>query len=202
MSIYNFAPMPVTVNSDVDYAVWRNGFTPEELDKIVSYCDANLPKDKAIIAGLDKEAEYAEIRKSKTAWVGLNEETVWLYDRLAYIARQVNAEYWRFDLSGFIEDFQYTLYDEKDDHYTWHVDAIKNAGGMTPRKLSMVLQLSEPEEYLGGDLQLLTSATEQSVPKERGLVTLFPSYALHRVTPIESGIRRSLVVWVAGPPFK
>lgn len=202
MSIYQFAPMPTTVNSDVDFVTWQNAFTPEELDRIEAYAMENLPAEKAIIAGLSKEEEYDAIRKSKTAWIGLNPETVWLYDRLAYVARMVNAQYWRFDLEGFVEDFQFTLYDEPDDHYTWHTDSVKYADGKTPRKLSMVIQLSDPEDYAGGDLQLKGGPEDTTVTRERGLVTVFPSYLLHRVTPLESGVRKSLVVWISGPPFR
>lgn len=202
MSIYQFAPMPTTVTSDVDFVTWQNAFTPEELDRLDAYATQHLPTDKAVIAGLSKEEEYEAIRKSKTAWVSLNPETVWLYDRLAYVARMVNSQYWRFDLEGFVEDFQYTLYDEPDDHYTWHMDTVKNADGKTPRKLSMVVQLSDPGDYTGGDLQVKGGADDTTIHRERGLITVFPSYMLHRVTPLESGVRKSLVVWISGPPFK
>lgn len=202
MSIYQFAPMPTTVNSDVDFATWQNAFTDLELDQLEAYASQHLPAEKAIIAGLSKEEEYDAIRKSKTAWVSLNADTVWLYDRMAYVARMINSQYWRFDLNGFVEDFQYTVYDEPNSHYTWHTDTVKHVDGRTPRKMSMVLQLSNPEDYTGGDLQIKGGPDDATIPRERGLITLFPSYTLHRVTPLESGTRKSLVVWVSGPPFK
>ena len=36
----------------------------------------------------------------------------------------------------------------------------------------------------------------------RGTIIAFPSYVLHRVSPTESGVRKSLVIWVSGPEFR
>ena len=66
----------------------------------------------------------------------------------------------------------------------------------------MVLQLSDPLEYVGGDLQIFTSPEPTSVDKEKGLIAAFPSYVLHKVTPVTQGTRKTLVVWVCGPSFK
>jgi PKHD-type hydroxylase len=38
--------------------------------------------------------------------------------------------------------------------------------------------------------------------RARGTLVAFPSYLLHRVTPITSGTRKSLVAWVSGPVFR
>jgi PKHD-type hydroxylase len=66
----------------------------------------------------------------------------------------------------------------------------------------MVIQLSEPNEYEGGDLQLLSGSEPTTADKAKGKVVMFPSYMLHRVTPVTSGIRKTLVVWITGPSFK
>jgi PKHD-type hydroxylase len=116
--------------------------------------------------------------------------------------RQLNGQFYKYDLQGFAENFQYTVYNgeaEEPGHYTWHQD-WNNSG--TPRKLSLVVQLSDPSEYEGGDLQIMSGAEPTTVDKGLGKVVLFPSFMLHRVTPVTKGIRRSLVVWVTGPAFK
>jgi PKHD-type hydroxylase len=82
--------------------------------------------------------------------------------------------------------------------YGWHQDF----GGGISRKLSMAVQLSDPSEYDGGALQVMTSGEPQSIPKKRGMIAVFPSYILHQVTPVTRGSRQSLVAWVSGPPFK
>ncbi len=66
----------------------------------------------------------------------------------------------------------------------------------------MVLQLSDPEEYEGGIFELFINKHVRELPKKKGMVALFPSYFMHRVTPVTKGERRSLVLWVSGPPFR
>ena len=70
------------------------------------------------------------------------------------------------------------------------------------RKLSMVLQLSDPSEYEGGELQILTSKEPTSMQKKRGIITVFPAWTLHQVTPVIKGTRQTLVAWISGPAFK
>ena len=84
--------------------------------------------------------------------------------------------------------------------YGWHLDYGGN--GTPSRKLSMVLQLTDPSQYEGGNLQLMTSGEPITVRKQRGLVVVFPSYVLHQVTPVTNGNRQSLVSWITGPTFK
>ncbi len=71
-----------------------------------------------------------------------------------------------------------------------------------PRKLSLSLQLSDPARYQGCDLELSYGDGVQQAPRSRGTVIAFPSYVLHRVTPIASGTRKSLVIWASGPDFR
>jgi PKHD-type hydroxylase len=70
------------------------------------------------------------------------------------------------------------------------------------RKLSLVLQLSDPSEYEGGELQTMSGPNHCAVDRQKGLIAAFPSYMLHRVTPVTKGTRYSLVVWICGPSFK
>jgi PKHD-type hydroxylase len=49
----------------------------------------------------------------------------------------------------------------------------------------------------------MTSANAPMVaPREKGTVIMFPSYLLHRVTPVTKGVRKSLVLWVGGTTFR
>jgi PKHD-type hydroxylase len=73
---------------------------------------------------------------------------------------------------------------------------------MNTRKISITVQLSDPNDYEGGVLELNVGNTIVQMPKEKGCAVLFPSYILHRVTPVTKGIRKSLVLWVGGTTFK
>lgn len=200
MSAYVFPPSPTFGISEHPFATWKNGFSNDEIQSIITYCDS-LEKTSATVGGFTEGDDISNIRESDISWVALTPDTNWLYDKLSYIARQLNGEFYKFNLFGFQEHFQYTVYkSDSKGHYTWHRDsgAVKDIG---PRKLSLVLQLTDPAEYEGGELELLTSADPLQVAKEKGLVSVFPSYTLHRVTPVTLGTRRTLVAWITGPAF-
>lgn len=197
MSSYQFTPA-ITFHQHHPFVTWTDGFTPEELDRICEYGD----KLSLSAAGVGDNTTNTDVRRTQVGWIAANPETMWLYDRLAYITRRLNAQFYGFDLYGFVEDMQYTVYNADDTgHYTWHVDM--SAQTAAQRKLSVVLQLSDPADYEGGDLQTLFTNTEpETVVKQRGLIAAFPAWTLHRVTPVTAGVRKTLVVWTAGPCFK
>ena len=196
MSLYQFVPDNVT-NLNNFFVTWENAFTEEELDRLVAYGDS-LDLQPAVIGATDV---VTAIRRTKTGWINNNPESAWLYDRLAYVARKINSKFFNFELYGFVEDMQYTVYTDDDEgHYTWHEDI--SASVESPRKLSLVLQLSNPSDFDGGELETSAGTSTASVEKRRGLIAAFPSWRIHRVTPVTRGIRRTLVIWVAGPSFK
>jgi PKHD-type hydroxylase len=179
---------------------WDSGFSDEEIQRINDLGESKVV-NKATVGGISEDKDISNTRISKVTWIDLDASSEWLYDRLAYITRQLNGEYYNFDLYGFWEHMQFTIYDgSSNGHYEWHIDA--GIEDECPRKMSLVLQLSDPSEYEGGELQIMTSKTPVSVDKKKGLVVAFPSYQLHRVTPVTSGVRKTLVVWVTGPSFK
>jgi PKHD-type hydroxylase len=180
------------------YIVWGGGFSDEELDRIIAYGDA-LKLGSAGLKSDGAAENLASVRSAKIAFMDQSSESKWLYDKMAAIVSQLNEQTYRFELSA-MERFQYTVYDKADrDHYDWHMDQ-----GLTarPRKLSLVLQLSSPSDYEGCNLEIQPSAHIEVMPRDRGTLIVFPSYILHRVTPITAGTRRSLVMWCSGPRFR
>jgi PKHD-type hydroxylase len=124
-----------------------------------------------------------------------------VFEKLAHVAASLNAQYYQFDLTGFGEALQLTNYNQAENGmYGWHQDY---GGKLSPsRKLSLVLQLSDPAQYEGGNLQVMTSGEPTNVRKQRGLIAAFPAYTLHQVTPVTQGTRQSLVAWISGAPFR
>lgn len=200
MSNYMFAPPPPSDAENNVFATWENGFSKEELDLISRYCDQTLDLSTATVSRGESYGTDSERRKSQTGWIANNADTVWFYDKMAFIARKINSIFYRFDLYGFMEDMQYTVYGSGGDHYDWHIDA--GASTACPRKLSFSLQLSDPSEYEGGNLEFMINKEGHVAKKDRGLVVAFPSYRLHRVTPVTKGVRKSIVVWTTGPQFR
>lgn len=182
------------------YAYWDDAFSREELD-LLQRRAAQAGIDAAV-GGENRNAVVPDIRRSKISWVKCTSDTLWLFDRLSSVISELNSKFYRFELKGFGEDLQLTNYNEEDSGtYGWHIDRGDSKNRV--RKLSAVLQLSEPGEYEGGDLEILYSSPDPiAVEKKRGRLVIFPSYAIHRVTPVLRGTRQSLVVWLFGEPLR
>lgn len=195
-------PLPPTRDTVHHYITWEGAFTPEQVAQTIELLE-KLPKTHGTTMGSGKEAAAEHVRVSQVAWLEPSPESQWLFDKLAYICGDMNQKFFRLDLTGFFEPLQYTIYEASPDrapgHYTWHMD---RGSGLIPRKLSLVVQLSSPDDYDGGDLELFYQDPVNRVPRALGYVAAFPAYVMHRVTPVTRGIRRSLVVWVGGPAFR
>jgi PKHD-type hydroxylase len=148
--------------------------------------------------GDSPEGAPPKIRKSRVAFLS-KIDFGYMYDMLFRMIQTCNDQVYKFHLSGLNEQIQFTEYEESyQGHYSWHVDLGSEA---CTRKLSVVVQLSDPSEYEGCELQYRVGDQDIVVPKEKGTVIIFPSFLLHRVTPITKGTRRSLALWVNGPSF-
>jgi PKHD-type hydroxylase len=182
-----------------NYYFFEKGFTDEELDKI--YKDvANI---QFINAGTGPENNQDKsIRSSSVKWVPKNKEWGWLYDKMMTMIKEANDTIWNFDLYSVLDDIQYTEYHATNDgHYGWHQDI--GPGALSTRKVSITVQLSGPDEYEGGDLEYWKGGQDiQKAPRGKGVVFIFPSYMMHRVTPVTKGVRRSFVLWVGGGHYK
>ena len=140
-------------------------------------------------------------RKSFVSWISPNETTSWIFERLTNVIKEHNRQFFNFDLS-MIEKLQFTYYSsEENGMYKQHIDPLEWSNPHN-RKLSLVVQLSDPSQYEGGELMLHYGHTPVVMKKQLGLTISFPSYTLHEVTPVTKGERYSLVVWVHGPTFK
>lgn len=200
MSNYNFLPPATFGLGEEPFVLWEGGFNDEDIANIIAMGESREAQ-AAGVGTAEHSEENPEVRRSKISWIDLQPDSEWLYDRLATIASNLNGQFYRFDLYGFHEHFQYTVYDSNNQgHYAWHIDSGTKLSA--PRKFSLVLQLSDPSEYEGGDLELFYSADPVAVKKEKGIVAAFPSHTLHRVTPVTAGVRRSLVMWCVGPALK
>lgn len=204
MISYALPPCPDLACREATYVFRSNSFNEEEIKQIVDLGERYLRLQPASTLG-DNGVPNHSVRNSDVSWITLGPDTQWIYDRIGWIVRELNGQFFQFDLFGFTEELQYTVYEGNADpsecgHYTWHVD--KGNAVQAPRKLSVVIQLSDPSEYEGGNLELLLGSQPLVLKKQQGLLYTFPSYTLHRVTPVTAGKRRTLVVWLTGPKFK
>jgi PKHD-type hydroxylase len=195
------------------YCYWNNCFTNSELDTISELALLTSTKEASISAEDDisdqkppKSVIKDEIRRSKVSFITPNENNEWIFFRFNQIIESVNNKWYNFDLNGY-DQIQYTEYHSSNlGHYYWHTDIflgkLPENNYTETRKLSLSLLLNSPDEFEGGELHIGHESNYESVKMDRGTAILFPSWQLHRVSPVTKGIRKSLVIWVLGPKFK
>jgi len=136
-------------------------------------------------------------RDSEVVFILPGPDTNWIYEKMDAAIRSANKNY-QFDLQGF-EPFQVATY-TNGGHYDWHMDVGK--GPTSTRKLGISLQLSGTTEYEGGDMEFRGGGAPPVAPRDIGTMIVFPSFMTHRVAPVTKGVRKSLVAWVHGRPFR
>ena len=161
-------------------------------------------------------------RSSKNAWVPT---ATWVGGVMWYYFKKANDEYFHYDLNCIDgESMQYTQYG-LDEHYNWHQDEgiaslykpeasgnrndqmivqdFINREAEQCRKLSCSLQLSDPDDYEGGDTQVRdVDDSMVTIPKERGALFFFDSRMQHRAKSVKKGMRKSLISWAVGPRWR
>jgi PKHD-type hydroxylase len=195
MDLKPIFPVKEDINQ-TNYYWFENGFTIQEIDTIVNG-SLEYEFQKAIIMD---EGNTDKFRKSNIKWLPFDSKWEWVIDKIMSQVTEANKTIWNFDLKSIIDNIQYTEYEGNGGHYDWHLDI--GPGSISHRKISITIQLSDPEEYVGGDLQIMTGSEYTTVPRGKGTVVIFPSFLLHRVVPLTSGNRKSLVLWVGGDHYK
>jgi PKHD-type hydroxylase len=194
---YSFRSRECSLTS---WYTFEKAFSREELYKIESEV-ALLNYQRATVF-----VENQTDRISNIKWIPHTEQWDWLYHKLMELANIANDDIWGFDLKSAPEAIQYTEYDSSESgKYEWHQDI--GPGIASDRKISITVQLSDDDEYEGGDLCIWQGGPSldeniEYTPRSAGNVTLFPSYLVHSVKPVTKGIRKSFVLWLGGDPFK
>jgi len=185
--------------NQTNYYLFNKGFDDVQVKYILEIAK-QYDADKGTIS--NNNLEDGVYRKSKVSWLPPEEnKTEWIYEVIMDYVMSANFNLWKFDINHFKDSIQYSEYHADDnDHYDWHIDL--GPYPVSTRKISIVVQLSDPDEYEGGDFQIKTSNDEETLVKSKGSVVMFPSYLMHRVTPVTKGVRKSLVLWVGGSVFR
>jgi PKHD-type hydroxylase len=172
-------------------------FSPAECEDIIKTCRHFEAHDGGVMAEGNVQQN---IRNSKITFVPPVPEMVAVYQKITDVVFMLNDRNWNFDLFAFNEHLQYTEYVAPSGKYDSHTDTWYNG---PIRKLSIIVQLTDETQYSGGDVEAIFSIERpQPLPRKQGMLIAFPSYVLHRVTPVTLGKRNSLVGWITGKPFK
>ena len=168
-------------------------FTPKLCQEIIDL-GKTLPKEKGTVFDGDGAA-----RESTVAWLPFDKMQP-MYDDINNFIQKTNRNYFGFGDIQIREPAQITEY-LKGEFYEWHMDtSVDMEGEPAVRKLSMTLLLNDPSEFDGGELQI-AGVNNPKIMKQ-GHATIFASFLQHRITPVTRGVRRSLVMWFGGEPFK
>ena len=209
-------------------SIWYHTGLPKDIVNILDdYVSENFDSEMRDSELLGKYKDKNK-RNSENAWIDTNH---WIAGFIWHYVNKANRENFRYDLTNIDgENLQYTKYSEGQ-YYNWHNDAgisnyykpqyVGNSGNFDDepnnlqttdflkancelvRKLSFTLQLSDPDEYEGGNVQLIDEAGRSYIaPRQRGTIILFDSRTQHRVIKVKKGVRKSIVGWVLGPRWK
>jgi PKHD-type hydroxylase len=144
----------------------------------------------------------SDLRRADLAWVDDLPDAGWIMDRMVRMVTDANRDAFDFALDDFAESAQIARYTaEGQGHFDWHTD-IGTGAMAARRKLTIVVQLSDPVEYMDGVLEVRPDSTVRLAATTQGTATIFPSFVLHRVTPVTQGVRWSLTLWAHGPAFR
>lgn len=180
-----------------------SGFGPSvNIDKFLSDHECSkiisLMSDRKLVPALVSEVgvKNTSIRSTELCSLDYNQNNNWIFSKLEEAITQVNESVYKYELHGFHEAIQLMKY-KPGAFYGWHSDF----GNLqfSRRKLSFSVQLTDASEYEGGDLEFFRNGT---APKIKGTLVIFPSFFYHQVLPVTNGVRRALVGWVDGPPYK
>jgi len=183
---------------------WGNFLSEDQIEDLAELKNSYEPFYGKVFRGTEL-VEEEDNRKAKIFFVNRTDSTSpeWFFKYLEECICSVNRDFFHFDLYP-LDSFQYTQYFGEDKgFYNWHWDLFANGDvQQAQRKLSIVIQLSDPEDYEGGELYLNTCGNVEQVPKEKGFACFFPSWTLHQVLPVKKGFRETIVVWVTGPDWR
>ena len=173
-------------------------FTPEQCQLIINAGRSEPPQSGQVGGGQGGVVD-TKTRISHISWIPFNKLPE-MYSTLEQIMHKTNNNHFGFEGVQITEQAQYTEY-PAGGFYDWHMDSDVVGTNEPPvRKISMTCLLSHESEFEGGGLELMQDG-KIARPKQ-GQAIFFASFIRHRVVPITSGVRKSLVMWFGGPSFK
>ena len=166
----------------------ENGFDKENIKKLEDLIK-NYKFSKGMTGDIELGTTFASeyTNNRDIAYINPTTQTKWLYDLLVPFALEANENLFHFDINTVTDSIHYVIYPKDNGHLTWHMDVSQ--GDSNRRKLAMTIQLSDPSEYEGGDFQIWRGGNEFiTVTRKKGDIIIFPTFLMHRVTPITKGI--------------
>lgn len=182
---------------------------PDNIIEDIKIMALRFPEEIGVVGGgiVEDSKHEKDIRRSQIRWIDpRTEDTLKLTNLCTNLFVDINREHFGLDIER-IFNIQYTEYlAANKGFYHKHIDSFAGRGEMYDRKLSMTIQLSDSNEYEGGDFEfdddIVPNNFDKNIIREKGRVLIFPSFLPHKVTPVTKGVRKSLVTWMEGPAWR
>lgn len=188
-----------------EWCYFKSYFSPERCEQILN--DAALIPSQDGVVGTDSgiRADFTT-RRSRVKFLQSNDwKFQHLFDDLWKMAISANRDFFNVHITqlNFVQLAEYNELDRGE--YRDHHDVFwLNDDPILHRKLSCVIQLTPPDQYDGGELELLDVAQFPPAQdlREQGTVLFFPSFFMHRARPVTRGVRHSIAAWFEGPKWR
>lgn len=172
-------------------------FTEEECAKVIALADNDYGQKARIGAGYGPGSYNENVRQVDQYHIDLKPDTAWIFNKIADAVGKANSEWFKFNLQGITHSLQLLHYKASDkSHYDWHMDV--GPGDSSTRKISVSVPLSPRDSYEGGDLEINNIGVPMTAIADQGAISMFPSFLMHRVSPVTKGERWVIVIWVHG----
>ena len=215
MKKVDYIHQPVRPCNFNDFYYFKNYFNDDQINAIhqmVVNGGYKFEKGGTGSDGEKKDQHYSNNRD--IAYVPGDPNSWWLYNELEKCVIEANTRLFQFDIHHVTDPLHYVIYPTPNvpdktgqtrpegGYLDWHMDI--GLGEVNRRKLATTVQLSDPNDYEGGDFQVWYGGRENfiTLPREKGDVLIMPTFYLHNITPITKGERRALVYWTGGEPFR
>ena len=177
--------------------LYPNLFSEKECQKIRDWPEGFKPSPVGTLDAYSLMVFDSQIRNSSSCPFLITPENFWVFKRICDTVLEANNQWYHFKIHQIIGT-QVLEYKESQ-YYKFHTDI--GTADLSSRKLSVVLFLSHPSDYEGGQLTFSHYAF-QTPAQNQGTLVIFPSYMPHTVKPVTKGTRYTLVAWVHGPCFR
>jgi predicted 2-oxoglutarate/Fe(II)-dependent dioxygenase YbiX len=169
-----------------------NLFSKDECDQILSTCIEELWLPSTVIGNSEfHQSKRQKLRGDTAGFPFLN---------IRDITKSANTEIYDFNLMGIIDqDFPQVFAYSKNDYYKMHIELNPMAPS---RKITFIINLSDPATYQGGDVRFLNIDTSNSGVSDQGSCLIFPSFVPYEISPVTEGVKNVIVGHIHGALFK
>jgi PKHD-type hydroxylase len=186
-----------------EWCYWSGALSKEQCELVIQTIKTRPAQDATL--GASGERSDSQYRRSKIRFIRPDDiQLGFLFDLLWKQSLKANDDWFGFHLSK-IDYLQVAEYNgDQKGEYKPHHDVFYINGTEYHRKLSAIIQLSDPATYIGGSFEMYDTSSNPPADKikEQGCAIFFPSFVRHAALPVTQGTRYSIAAWIDGPHWR